>query len=62
MDIQSKGIEAAYNALKDTDIDAAREILTSYTCAQAKFTEDWAGKKVVELANIRILKNKKDWE
>ena len=61
-DIQSKGIEAAYNALKDTDIDAAREILTSYTCAQAKFTEEWAGKKVVELANIRILKNKKDWE
>ena len=29
---------------------------------QAKFTEEWAGKKVVELANIRILKNKKDWE
>ena len=51
------GIERAFNALKDVDIDAAKEILTSYTCECAKRAWDWADNMIFEVGEARLEKN-----
>ncbi len=58
---EKTGVEAAYNALKDVDMDAAKEILTSYTCQQAQKTWDWAKSMIRKLGEERVEANKNHW-
>ena len=59
---EKAGVEAAYLALKDVDMDAAKELLTSYTCQQAANSLEWAKKMIRKLGEDRIQKNRDQWE
>lgn len=59
---EKAGIEKAYTELKETNLSAAREYLTSYTAAQAKKSWNWANKMIHKLGEEKILSNCKEWE
>ncbi len=59
---EKDGIEAAYAALKDVDIAAAKELLTAYSCRQAEKSVRWAGHMIRKLGEGKIVKNKEPWQ
>ncbi len=59
---EKEGIEKAYLALKNVNIDAAKELLTSYTCQQNAKAWQWAKSMVRTLGEEKIAKNCAEWE
>ena len=59
---EKAGIERAYLALKDVDMDAAREVLTSYTCRQSEKSWQWAKSLIRTLGEEKIAKNCDEWK
>ncbi len=58
---EKDGVEGAYKAILATDPEAAKEVLTGDTCAQAQKAWDWAHYMVSKLGEERIYENCAEW-